>query len=175
MLVVLTSCRIAFNNSDQIDLGGGVYLNLPKEIWTGAAAQFDQQVRITRDKQTFVLSAVIDARPDRIEILVTDPLGRRFLLVDWRKGRLPHYQLAESAPLGFRPENLLADIILSLWPEAETMSMIEHGTWTFDQTNHRLLYNQAGALILSLHRGEGIELIQHQFGYRLKIQTRRRT
>ena len=81
----------------------------------GASRDAQQILRAAFGEHEAVLRCVVHVSPDRIEVVALTALGQRALSVSWN-GKDWQVETAPMVPSTLRPEWLLADLQLALWP-----------------------------------------------------------
>ena len=92
-------------------------LVLPRPSDLGRSLDATQLVQAHYGDQTMVFEGHVSVTPERVLLVVVDPLGRRALSVTWTDAGVS-YDAAPWLPATVRPENMLADIVVLYWPEA---------------------------------------------------------
>ncbi|MDR3414681.1 MAG: DUF3261 domain-containing protein [Nevskia sp.] len=98
----------------------------------GASRDAQQILRAAFGEHEAVLRCVVHASPERIEVVALTALGQRALTVAWN-GQDWKVDAAPGVPPTLRPEWLLADVQLALWPLAALQSAYEPAGWTVSE------------------------------------------
>ncbi len=81
----------------------------------GASRDAQQILRAAFGEHEATLRSVVHVTPQQIEVVVLTALGQRAMSVTW-DGKDWQVETAPMVPSGLRPESLLADVQLALWP-----------------------------------------------------------
>lgn len=90
-------------------------LVLPAPADLGRRVEALHLVRLRHEAVSMAFEVRISVTPERLDMVGLDTLGRRMLTLSWTAGRL-EARTAPWMPDVFRPEVMLADIILLYWP-----------------------------------------------------------
>ena len=81
----------------------------------GASRDALQILRVAFGEHEVVLRSVVHVSPQQIEVVILTALGQRALSMSWDGGNWK-IETAPMVPTGLRPESLVADLQLALWP-----------------------------------------------------------
>ncbi|MEA2756035.1 MAG: hypothetical protein QOJ54_2324 [Aliidongia sp.] len=116
-VVLLAACASATSPKGIVRVAPGLDLVMPQPRDLGRSLEATQLVSARFGDQTTVFEGHVSVTPERLLLVVLDPLGRKALSVTWN-GAAVVSEKADWLPQALRPENMLADIILLYWPEA---------------------------------------------------------
>jgi hypothetical protein len=94
----------------------------------GASRDTQQILRAAFGSHEAVLRCVVRASPQAIEVVALTALGQRALSVNW-DGQTWKVETAPMVPSQLRPESLLADLQLALWPLAQLQQAYKAAGW----------------------------------------------
>jgi len=94
----------------------------------GASHDAQQILRAAFGEHEVVLRSVVHATPDQIEMVILTALGQRAISVNWN-GKDWKVETAPMVPATLRPESLLADLQLALWPLATLQAAYHPAGW----------------------------------------------
>jgi len=94
----------------------------------GASRDAQQILRAAFGEHEVVLRSVVHTTPDQIEMVILTALGQRAISVNWN-GKDWKVETAPMVPDTLRPESLLADLQLALWPLAALQAAYHPAGW----------------------------------------------
>ena len=109
-------------NSQAVPVAPGVNFSLLSPADLGRPIDAVQLVTAHHGSDTFVIEGRLSVTPDQILMVGTDPLGNRIMSVRWSNHILT-VDKASWVPDILHPENILADVMMTYWPEAS----VRHG------------------------------------------------
>ena len=116
--LLLASCAAGSTPSrTKVRIAPDLDLVLPRPGDLGRSLDATQLVQAHYGDQAMVFEGHVSVTPERLLLVVVDPLGRRALSVTWTDAGVT-YDAAPWLPATVRPENMLADIVVLYWPEA---------------------------------------------------------
>jgi hypothetical protein len=96
---------------------------------------------------TLAFESHVEIGKESIDLVGLDPFGRRALTIHWRDGVLS-YETAPWLPDRVKPENILADIAITYWPEAAIRAgLASSGATVEDSPAHRTIIAGGHAII----------------------------
>lgn len=130
------------------------------------------------------LLVALEADGQKVSLVGFSLLGVRLFRIDYDAHGIRSEQLPPLAALGALPPpaQVLADVMLSYWPQAAWQAELPAGWQLIDTPMLRQLRDGQGQLVSEIHyrqrsmptagaEREPVSLWQHAFGYRLAIQT----
>lgn len=130
------------------------------------------------------LLVALEADGQKVSLVGFSLLGVRLFRIDYDAHGIRSEQLPPLAALGALPPpaQVLADVMLSYWPQAVWQAKLPAGWLLIDTPMLRQLRDGQGQLVSEIQYREGsmptagaerepVMLWQHAFGYRLSIQT----
>lgn len=130
------------------------------------------------------LLVALEADGQKVSLVGFSLLGVRLFRIDYDAHGIRSEQLPPLAALGALPPpaQVLADVMLSYWPQAVWQAKLPAGWLLIDTPMLRQLRDGQGQLVSEIHyrqrsmptagaEREPVSLWQHAFGYRLAIQT----
>lgn len=125
----LAGCATAAPDRATALLAQNLRYTPPDAAALGRSVSVVQMITARYRGEAFAFEAYLSVAPDGLTLVNTDPLGRRALTMSWRDGKLTQ-ELAPWVPGFIRPENILADITITYWPEAAVRAGLSGGTLT---------------------------------------------
>lgn len=175
--MLIGGCSHAVKNDDepsQAWLEPGVRVTLPKPGITPAISS--QQLLTGKfNGQTQSLLVILNADDKKLTLAGLSSVGIRLFLVTW-DGKSLHSEQAMFVPQLPPASQVLADVMLGLWPIASWLSQLPKGWTLLAKGNKRELRNARGALVTEITylrrkgKREPISIRQHAFKYHIAIQ-----
>jgi hypothetical protein len=94
----------------------------------GGSRDAQQILRAAFGEREATLRSVVRASPERIEMVVLTALGQRAMSLEWN-GRDWKVETAPLVPSALRPEWLVADLQLALWPLPALQAAYKPAGW----------------------------------------------
>lgn len=178
LLLILTGCShltaLKDGQRPQAWLEPGVRVELPLPgIFPNIQAQ--QMLTATFNDDTQSLMVMLDADDTQLTLAGLSPLGIRLFLIQYDESGV---QVEQSIVLPKAPpvSQILADVMLGLWPLAAWQAQLPTGWHLDDGDTLRSLYNAKGKLISEIHYQneygvrKPIMIKNYQFNYQIQIQ-----
>ncbi len=148
LLALLGSgCATAPDGALALELGGGPVLRAPEPGGLGRSLAARQLVSLQVGGKSLVFQAQIEASTKHLRLAGLDPLGRRVVTLDWRRGKL-EVTAAEPLRQALDGRRLLAYLVFIYWPESEVRKSLSGGKWQLHvSANSRELRRGTSTLI----------------------------
>lgn len=117
----------------------------------GSVQSASQRLRAAYADQEVSLDCAIDVTAERITVIGLIPAGPRVFSVTY-DGQHVDAQTSAGAPAALKPERLLNDLQLALWPKAALERAFDNSRWRLaepDPRTRRLLHD--GKLVAEVH------------------------
>ncbi len=101
----------------------GALFALPPPAALGRDIEAVQLVNARHGADSFTFEGHLSVTRERVLLAGTDGFGQRLMQITW-DGKTVTAQKASFLPDGLRPENVLADVMMIYWPEAEIRNRI---------------------------------------------------
>jgi hypothetical protein len=143
----LTGCATVPLRPGETRIAPSVVFTLPSPATLGYPVAATELITAHVRGNTLAFEAHIEITPDAIDLVGLDPFGRRALTIHWHAGVLS-YEAAPWLPDRVKPENILADIALTYWPEAAIRAGLAASGATLEASpNHRSIVAGGHAII----------------------------
>ncbi|HEV2676109.1 MAG TPA: DUF3261 domain-containing protein [Aliidongia sp.] len=129
LALLLSACAGPGPSLTSVRIAPDLDLVLPRPGDLGRSLDATQLVSARYGDQAMVFEGHVSVTPERLLLVVVDPLGRRALSVTWTDAGVT-YDAAPWLPATVRPENMLADIVVLYWPEAVVRRSLVGGSLT---------------------------------------------
>jgi hypothetical protein len=142
----------------------------------GSSRDTRQILRAAFGEHEATLRCVVRASPQRVEMVALTALGQRAMSIDWN-GSDWKVETAPMVPSAMRPEWLVADMQLALWPLAALQTAYKPAGWEVTEPGggvRRLRHN--GKLIAEVHYADADPwhgrywISNFRFDYALSVQ-----
>ena len=142
----------------------------------GAPHEAQQILRAAFGEHEATLRCVVRATPEHIELIALTALGQRAMSVDWN-GRDWKVESAPMVPTAMRPEWLVADLQLALWPLASLQAAYRPAGWDVSDPGggvRRLRHD--GKLVAEVHYADADPwhgrywISNFRYGYAISVQ-----
>jgi len=167
-------------------LAPGVAVPLPKPIGLGYNWRASQLLSIQSHGKSFQMPAEVEVHGGQLTLVGLSAFGTRFWTVRYDGLRIEEER--SSALVGLPPpEQVLADVMLVYWPPEAWSAVLPEGWALEDSPAERRLYDAGKRLVVEIQTVKGIPgkagmgqasegasevtIINHVFGYSLRIQT----
>ena len=101
----------------------GRTVTLPRPADLGRSVEAAQLITVRHGGHTFAFEGRLSVTPERLVMVGVDPMGRRAMTVTWTATNLS-VETAPWMPSAVQPVNMLADLVVLLWPEAVVRVML---------------------------------------------------
>jgi Protein of unknown function (DUF3261) len=153
-------------------------LSLPSRPGYPGEVAVVQDLHAVHGDQAYDVQAVLQASAEHLVLVLTLPFGPRLATIDWSAdgiaiSRDPDLPIADQVP----PEDVLADIVLTFWPEAAVRTSLQNGVALVVEPGRRLVMRDGVAVIAIRYDGADpwngrTVLDNHLLGYQLTIVSR---
>jgi hypothetical protein len=142
-----------------------------------APHQAQQILRAAFGEHEATLRSVVRTSPQHIEMIMLTALGQRAMTIDWN-GSEWKVDTAPMVPSALRPESLVADLELALWPLATLQAAYKPAGWEVSEPGggvRRL--RRDGRLVAEVHYADADAwhgrywISNFRYGYALAVQT----
>lgn len=113
-------------DSGTVRVAPDIAVRLPAPASLGREIEATQLVSAHYGDQTYVFEAHLSAQADHFLLQCLDGFGRKAMTVTWSPDGVKA-DVAPWLPGQLRPENMLADIVLIYWPDAEVSRALAAG------------------------------------------------
>lgn len=120
---------------------------------------------------------MISLSPDTVQVIMTLPGGPRIMTIHWSAERVTTERTA-LAPSDLKGENVLADIMITLWDAASIGTALSSGATITEADGIRTI-RSAGRDVITVRYNDKTDdtkrmvLTNHDFGYELAISSQR--
>ena len=158
MLVVLllSGCETAVVEPAPIrtvTVAPGVTVTLPVSPSPGRSLEVAQLVTAHYQDRTFSFEGHIAISPERLLLVGLDTLGRRALTVTWTADGVT-VDAASWLPDTLRPGNMLADIVMTYWPEAVVRAALTGASLETARNGERVIRHVDGTAVIRIDYGK---------------------
>lgn len=145
----------------------------------GSTLSASQRLRAAYADQELSLDCAIDVTAGRITVIGLAPAGPRVFTVNY-DGQRVESETSAGVPAALKPERLLNDLQLALWPKAALERAFDHSRWRLaepDPRTRRLLRD--GTLVAEVHYADAdpwsgrLWLVNFDGGYSLAVESQR--
>jgi len=135
-----------------------------------------QILRAAFGEHEATLRSVVRTSPQHIEMIMLTALGQRAMSIDWN-GEQWKVDTAPMVPSALRPESLVADLELALWPLATLQAAYKPAGWELSEPGggvRRL--RRDGRLIAEVHYADADAwhgrywISNFRYGYAIAVQ-----
>lgn len=178
LLVFVSGCATReTTGTREVPIGRGVSLNLPMPPGYLRETTILQVVRgaYGADRRTF--QSLVSLSPDEVRVIITLPGGPRIMTIDW-SARGVATERSALAPTELRGENVLADMVISLWDLKAVAAALPDGATVTQTDGVRTVHCEGREVITVRYAEDAIKtrrmvLTNHDFGYELVISSQR--
>ena len=161
-----------------VTVAPGVTVTLPTSPSPGRVLEVTQLVTAHYQDHTFSFEGHVAISPERLLLVGLDTMGRRALTVTWTADGVT-VDAASWLPDTLRPGNMLADIVMTYWPEAAIRAALKGASLETTRNGERVIRNADGTEVIRIDYGKpwnGIwsgrfRLRNLAWGYDLDIQS----
>lgn len=179
MLMVISGCASQPKpQSNQVSIAPDTYVTLPAPAALGQTLTTSQLITAQWAEQTHQLPVQLQVDDQKIALAGFSPWGSRILSLTYEDqvieaSVLPG--LGETLP---KPEQVLFNLMLTLWPVDAWRSPLQNVGWQLVETSHnRQLIDEKGNIIADIdykatpHLAGDIVFTHHPQGYTITIKT----
>lgn len=178
LLAVVTGCAIReAARSPEVAIGRGVSLALPMPPGYPREVTVLQTVQGAYGAQRRTFQSLVTLGADEARVIMTMPGGPRIMTIHWSAQGVTT-ERAALAPAELMGENVLADIVITLWDlEALGPALSDDATIT-EADGVRTIYSARREVITVRYADDSTStkrmvLTNHDFGYELVISSQR--
>jgi len=178
LVVIVTGCATRDTaRSPDVAIGSGVSLALPMPPGYPRKITVLQTVQGAYGDQRRTFQSVISLSPDTVQVIMTLPGGPRIMTIHWSAERVTTERTA-LAPSDLKGENVLADIMITLWNAASIGTALSSGATITEADGIRTI-RIAGRDVITVRYNDKTDdtkrmvLTNHDFGYELAISSQR--
>lgn len=137
-----------------------------------------QSIHVARGDRGGDVQAVLEVSAERLALVVSLPFGPRLADILWSADGVVVRRGAGLPPgaEAVQPEDVLADIVLAYWPEANVRASLRPGL-SLAVAHDRRMVTQNGAVLIDIQRQDAdpwngvTRLDNRSYGYRLTIES----
>ena len=175
--VVLASCATTSASRGTQATAPAWQLLPPSSL--GAVRAVNQRLRAAYADQEISLDCAVSVTTELITVIGLLPAGPRLFTVSY-DGRQVDAETSQDVPAALKPERLLNDLQLALWPRQALERAFENSRWRLtepDPRTRRLLRD--GRLVAEVHYGTAdpwtgrIWLVNFDGGYSIAVDSQR--
>lgn len=178
LLVFVSGCATQETaRSPDVAIGRGVSLALPMPPAYPRESTVLQTVQGAYGARRRTFQSVVSLAADKVRVIMTLPGGPRVMTVHWSAQGVTTERTA-LAPAELRGENVLADIVITLW-DLDAVGAALSGDATITEADGVRTIRGAGREVITVWYAEGANesermvLTNHDFGYELVISSQR--
>lgn len=152
---------------------------LPNHPWRGAAMQATHVVTVARGENTQMFQSRLSLKKGHVVVVLLDGLGRRGATITWTDDGV-RMKRADWFPENITADQLLSDLVLVYWPEADVRSTLASGISLKQSQSGRALWSGAG-MVANVKWPDGdrwngeSKLVNVILDYQMTIQSIRET
>src|SRR5262245_56433477 len=112
-----------FRQSPVALIAPGRNVRLPGPADLGRSVEAAHMLSARHNGRTFAFEGRLSVTPEQLVLVGLDPMGRRAMTITWN-GKDIAVESAPWMPQAIQPGNVLADIVVLLWPESVVRTML---------------------------------------------------
>lgn len=178
LLVLVSGCATRETaRSPDVAIGRGASLALPMPPGYSREITVLQTVQGAYGAQRRTFQSVVSLAADKVRVIMTLPGGPRVMTVHWSAQGVTTERTA-LAPAELRGENVLADIVITLW-HLDAVGAALSGDATIAEADGVRTIRSAGREVITVRYVDGANesertvVTNHDFGYELVISSQR--
>ncbi len=178
LLVLVSGCATRETTPfRKIPIGRDVFLVLPMPPGYPRETTVLQMVQGAHGSHRRTVQSLVSLSPDEVRVIMTLPGGPRIMTIDWSARGITTARTA-LAPSGLTGENVLADMVVSLWALKAVGRALADSASVTEADGVRTISSEGRAVITVRYADDGTEtgrmvLTNHDFGYELVISSQR--